>query len=61
MNPQKLSDLFKIIMAHNLSAPSTSKTQNTAYKNEYLYKILVIGELGSGKTAIIKVGSLKVA
>ena len=39
-------------MAQNL--PSTSKAQDPVHKNEYLYKILVIGELGSGKTAIIK-------
>jgi Ras-related protein Rab-32 len=37
------------------AAPSTSyATPFHGPKNEYLYKILVIGELGAGKTSLIK-------
>ena len=49
---QKINSNSSNNMAQNL--PSTSKAQDPVHKNEYLYKILVIGELGSGKTAIIK-------
>ena len=34
--------------------PSTSKAFDVSNAQEFLYKILVIGELGTGKTALIK-------
>lgn len=42
-------------MAHDFAIPSTSKAGlPNGHKNEFLYKILVIGELGTGKTSLIK-------
>ncbi len=51
-----MSDEFKAAPSGYNATPFANGNANavTGSKNEYLYKILVIGELGTGKTSLIK-------